>query len=79
MNVPSYSQLSKRCDRSPLNHSLDVRLIDTISVSLNSAGIKNYSELMRVDENIYPEMLDFTKKQKGRAECRFVRNWNPRC
>jgi TatD DNase family protein len=39
-------------------------LIDTISVSLNATDSKKYAELMRVDEKMYAEMLDFTKKAK---------------
>lgn len=79
MNVPSYSQLSQGFDKSPRNHSQDTRLIETISASLNSTDIKNYSVLMRVDENFIPRCWISQKKQKVRAECRFIRNWNPRC
>lgn len=39
-------------------------LIDTISISLNSTDTKSYAELMRVDEKMYDEMLDFARKAK---------------
>lgn len=39
-------------------------LIDTVSISLNSTDAKSYAELMRVDENMYDEMLDFARKAK---------------
>jgi len=39
-------------------------LIDTVSVSLNATDATKYSELMRVDEKMYAEMLYFTKKAK---------------
>lgn len=40
-------------------------LIDTVSVSLNATDSKKYAELMRVDESMYAEMLDFTRKAKA--------------
>lgn len=39
--------------------------LDTVSVSLNATDAKKYAELMRVDEKMYAEMLDFTKKAKN--------------
>lgn len=39
-------------------------LIDTVSVSLNSTDAESYAGLMRVDEKMYDEMLDFTRKAK---------------
>lgn len=39
-------------------------LIDTVSISLNSTDAKSYAELMRVDEKMYDEMLDFARKAK---------------
>ena len=39
-------------------------LIDTVSISLNSVDPKQYSELMRVDESLHAEMIDFAKKAK---------------
>ena len=39
-------------------------LIDTVSISLNSTDAKSYAELMRVDEKMYYEMLEFARKAK---------------
>jgi TatD DNase family protein len=39
-------------------------LIDTVSISLNSADPKQYAELMRVDESMFYEMVNFTKEAK---------------
>ncbi len=39
-------------------------LIDTVSISLNTTDAKSYAELMRVDEKMYGEMLDFARKAK---------------
>jgi TatD DNase family protein len=39
-------------------------ILDTVSVSLNATDAKKYAELMKVDESMYNEMLDFTKKAK---------------
>ncbi|KAB2909766.1 MAG: YchF/TatD family DNA exonuclease [Ignavibacteriales bacterium] len=39
-------------------------VIDSLSVSLNAVDSKTYANLMGVDENMYYEMLDFTKKAK---------------
>ncbi len=39
-------------------------LIDTVSISLNATDSKSYAELMRVDEKMYDEMLDFARKAK---------------
>ena len=39
-------------------------LIDTVSISLNSTDAKSYAELMRVDEKMYDEMLEFARKAK---------------
>jgi TatD DNase family protein len=40
-------------------------LIDTVSISLNSVDAEQYAKLMRVDEKMHSEMLDFARKAKG--------------
>jgi TatD DNase family protein len=39
-------------------------LIDVVSISFNSFSPKQYSDLMKVDENYFYQMLDFAKKAK---------------
>ena len=39
-------------------------LIDSVSISLNSVDAVQYAKLMRVDEKMHNEMLDFAKKAK---------------
>ncbi len=39
-------------------------LIDSVSISFNTTDPKQYAELMRVDEKMFYEMLDFAKKAK---------------
>ncbi|PIQ11499.1 MAG: radical SAM protein [Ignavibacteriales bacterium CG18_big_fil_WC_8_21_14_2_50_31_20] len=39
-------------------------VIDTISISLNSTDKTQYAKLMRVDESLHAEMIDFAKKAK---------------
>ncbi len=39
-------------------------LIDFVSISLNSTDPKQYAKLMRVDEKMFYEMLEFTKESK---------------
>lgn len=39
-------------------------LIDVVSISFNSFNPKQYSDLMKVDENHFNQMLDFAKKAK---------------
>jgi len=39
-------------------------VIDTISISLNSTDKVQYAKLMRVDESMHAEMIDFAKKAK---------------
>lgn len=39
-------------------------LIDTVSISLNSADPEQYAKLMKVDPSMHAEMLDFAKKAK---------------
>jgi len=39
--------------------------IDMISISLNSVEPKQYAKLMRVDESLHAEMLDFARKSKN--------------
>ncbi|MDA3860180.1 MAG: YchF/TatD family DNA exonuclease [Melioribacteraceae bacterium] len=38
--------------------------IDTVSISLNSTDKVQYAKLMRVDESLHAEMIDFAKKAK---------------
>jgi TatD DNase family protein len=40
-------------------------LIDSISISLNSTDPVQYAKLMRVDESLHGEMLDFVRKAKN--------------
>ncbi len=40
-------------------------LIDVVSISLNSVDPKQYAKLMRVDEKLHAEMIDFAKKAKN--------------
>lgn len=39
-------------------------LIDTVSISLNSTSAEQYAKLMRVDETLHAEMIDFAKRAK---------------
>lgn len=39
-------------------------LIDSISISLNSADPEQYAKLMKVDKSLFYEMVDFTKEAK---------------
>lgn len=39
-------------------------LIDVVSISFNSFNPKQYSDLMKVDENYFYQMLDFAKRAK---------------
>jgi TatD DNase family protein len=39
-------------------------VIDTISISLNSTDKTQYAKLMRVDESLHAEMIDFAQKAK---------------
>ncbi len=39
--------------------------IDMVSISLNSVDPKQYAKLMRVDESLHAEMLDFARKAKN--------------
>jgi len=39
-------------------------LIDVVSISFNSFSPKQYSDLMKVDENYFYQMLDFAKRAK---------------
>ncbi len=40
-------------------------VIDTVSISLNSTDKVQYAKLMRVDESMHAEMIDFAKKAKN--------------
>lgn len=40
-------------------------LIDSVSISLNSTDPVQYAKLMRVDESLHGEMLDFVRKAKN--------------
>jgi TatD DNase family protein len=40
-------------------------VIDTVSISLNSTDPKQYAKLMRVNENLHSEMIDFAKRAKN--------------
>ena len=40
-------------------------VIDTVSISLNSVYPDQYAKLMRVDESMHAEMLNFAKKAKN--------------
>ncbi|MFH0736354.1 MAG: TatD family hydrolase [bacterium] len=40
-------------------------LIDVVSISLNSVDAAQYAKLMRVDESLHAEMIDFAKKAKN--------------
>ncbi len=40
-------------------------VIDTVSISLNSTDKVQYAKLMRVDESLHAEMIDFAKKAKN--------------
>ncbi len=40
-------------------------LIDTVSISLNSVDPEQYAKLMRVDQKLHAEMLDFARKAKN--------------
>lgn len=40
-------------------------VIDTVSISLNSPDPKQYAKLMRVDESLHAEMIDFARKAKN--------------
>ncbi len=40
-------------------------LIDTVSISFNSADAKQYSDLMKVDENLFYEMIKFAQSAKN--------------
>ncbi len=40
-------------------------LIDTVSISLNSTDPVQYGKLMRVDQSMHKEMLDFARKAKN--------------
>ena len=40
-------------------------IIDSVSISLNSTDKTQYAKLMRVDESLHAEMIDFAKKAKG--------------
>ncbi|MBU0475743.1 MAG: YchF/TatD family DNA exonuclease [Bacteroidetes bacterium] len=39
-------------------------LIDSVSISLNSTSAEQYAKLMRVDETLHAEMIDFAKRAK---------------
>jgi TatD DNase family protein len=43
-------------------------LIDTVSISLNAVEAKQYSEIMRVDEKLFYEMINFAKEAKKYAD-----------
>jgi len=43
-------------------------IIDTISISLNSADASKYAELMRVEKRMFNEMITFTKSAKQYVE-----------
>jgi TatD DNase family protein len=43
-------------------------LIDSVSISLNAADKKEYSELMKVEPDLFNEMIDFAKKSKKNVD-----------
>lgn len=61
MNTDGHGNFINKRDITPELNGL----IDTVSISLNSVNPKQYAELMRVDEKMHAEMLDFAKKAKN--------------
>lgn len=60
LNTDGHGNFINKRDITPELHDL----IDVVSISLNSTDPKQYAELMRVDEKLHAEMIDFAKKAK---------------
>jgi TatD DNase family protein len=60
MNTDGHGNVINKRDITPEMKNL----LDTVSISLNSTDPKQYAKLMRVDEKMHAEMLDFAKKAK---------------
>jgi len=60
MNTDGHGNVINKRDITPEMKDL----LDTVSISLNSTDPKQYAKLMRVDEKMHAEMLDFAKKAK---------------